>query len=396
MPDEPITRRECLTRGAGAVLAAGAATAAGYLLYDPTGDAGLPDRQKSSTDPGIPPLRNFFAGIEFPSGDPRISVAIGGESGASQTAQSAAAQIERLVRAAIGGLDPRSRTGDPGYPGLRRFVSPGDVVLIKPNVGFDRPPHLGATTNPEVLCWVIRLCREAGARRILIADNPIEAPEACFAKSRITEVAYAEGATIILPAENRFEAIPIHEPASQSRPSHSAKADAAAGIPDRWPVLAQPLREATKLIGIAPIKDHNLCSASMNLKNWYGLLGGRRNQFHQAIHEVVSDLAALFSPTLVIADGTRVMLRNGPTGGRSSDVRPGGELNRPAIIASVDPVACDAWCYQHLLGRDPGQLAYLDLAHRKIQAQIDAGQPRFGEKNWQTYDGQGKIVANRV
>ena len=45
---------------------------------------------------------------------------------------------------------------------------------------------------------------------------------------------------------------------------------------------------ATKVIGVAPVKDHNLCRASMTTKNWYGLLGGRRNQFHQdcALHQV--------------------------------------------------------------------------------------------------------------
>ncbi|MFQ5806392.1 MAG: hypothetical protein ACE5I3_08075, partial [Phycisphaerae bacterium] len=90
------------------------------------------------------------------------------------------------------------------------------------------------------------------------------------------------------------------------------------------------------------------------------------------------------------------MMTNGPTGGRITDVKPGGELGRPAVIASVDPVACDAWCYQHLLGRDPTRLTYLDLAHEKIQAQVDAGEHRFGERGWQVYDRQGKIVTTSV
>ena len=42
MSDKTLTRRELLSRGAGAVIAAGAAAAGGYLLYDPVGDAGLP------------------------------------------------------------------------------------------------------------------------------------------------------------------------------------------------------------------------------------------------------------------------------------------------------------------------------------------------------------------
>ena len=41
----------------------------------------------------------------------------------------------------------------------------------------------------------------------------------------------------------------------------------------------------------------------MTMKNWYGLLGGRRNQFHQDIHGIVSDLALMMKPTLTILDG---------------------------------------------------------------------------------------------
>ena len=140
MSDTQLTRRDLLTRGSGAVAAAGAAVAGGLLLHDPDGDAGL----RASAEAGLR-LENYFAGVDFPAANPRISVAIGSE-----------AHIDRMVRAALDGLDPSD--------GIRRFVSNGDVVLLKPNVGFDRPPHLGATTHPEVVRGVIRLCREAGAR----------------------------------------------------------------------------------------------------------------------------------------------------------------------------------------------------------------------------------------
>jgi hypothetical protein len=35
--------------------------------------------------------------------------------------------------------------------GMGRFVSRGDVVVIKPNLSWARPPRLAATTDPEVL-----------------------------------------------------------------------------------------------------------------------------------------------------------------------------------------------------------------------------------------------------
>lgn len=363
MSDERLTRRQCLARGAGAVVAAGVAAAGGYWLYDPEGDAGL--RKPSD---GVAGLKNYFAGVDFPAANPRLSVATGDEG-----------RIENMVRAAVRGLDPDR--------GMKRFISSGDVVLIKPNVGFDRPAHLGATTHPEVLRAVIRLCNEAGARRVVVTDNPIESPEACFARTGIKRVAEAEGAEVALPAQRRFEVLAVRD-----RQPDPTKGEALG----RWPILYQPLADATKLIGVAPIKDHNLASGSMLLKNWYGLLGGRRNQFHQAIHNIISDLALVFSPTLVIADATRVMMRNGPTGGRITDVRPGGVLGRPAVVASVDPVACDAWCYENLLGRDPAALRYLDLAHEKIRAQVGGGHHRFSESDWHAYDRQGKIVTTGI
>ncbi len=359
MSDEGLTRRDVLVRGAGAVVAAGVAATGAYVLYDPTGQAGLGEPLRAQSPPP-----NFFADVDFPASSPRISVAVGDEN-----------QIGRMVRAAVEGLAPDM--------GMRRFIAPGDVVLLKPNVGFDRPPHLGATTHPEVLRSVIRLCREAGAQRVIVTDYPIEAPEVCFARSGIADVANAEGARLLIPEAKDFERV-----AFRSGAPDPAKAE----VLGCWPVLYRPLAEATKLIGIAPVKDHSLSGASITMKNWYGLLGGRRNQFHQAIHAIISDLATVISPTLVIADATRVMLRNGPTGGRISDVRPGGVTGRAAVVASVDPVACDAWCFEQLLGRDPSECAYLELAQRKIGERIVRGERRFAERDWRAYVRQGLMA----
>jgi uncharacterized protein (DUF362 family) len=125
------------------------------------------------------------------------------------------------------------------------------------------------------------------------------------------------------------------------------------------------------------------------MKGWYGLLGGRRNQFHQAIHEIVSDLGYMISPTLMIADGTRVLMRNGPTGGRLQDVKAGN-----TVVAAVDQVACDAWCYENLLGRDPAKLAYLDMAWEKFgRGQLPH---RLGQQDWQDYKRRGLVAEVNV
>ena len=76
----------------------------------------------------------------------------------------------------------------------------------------------------------------------------------------------------------------------------------------------------------------------MTLKNWYGLLGGRRNLFHQDIHNIIKELSMLLKATFVILDGTTTMMHNGPTGGSLSDLKETGTK-----IVSTDPVAADSY-----------------------------------------------------
>jgi uncharacterized protein (DUF362 family) len=366
--DANVTRRDFLRRGGATLVATGAAATVAAWLYDRTGKAGLKQPVPES-------LPNYFAKVDYPVSPPRISVV-----------RSGAADIDKMVRAAVSGLD--------GGPGLTRFIRKGDIVLVKPNVGFERAPEFGATTNPEVVRSVIRLCTEAGAAKVIVADNPIEAPESCFVRSGIQNAAAQEGATVMMPAAVHFKPLAIRPPNADGTPYQPdpAKHEALG----TWPIFWEPLREANKVIGIPPIKDHNLCYASMGMKNWYGLLGGRRNQFHQAIHNIVSDLGFMMSPTLMIIDGTKVMMKNGPTGGSLDDIK-----DAHTIVASVDQLACDAWCYENLLDRDPAALTYLELAQQKFGEQETgprsyAEAKRFGTRDWTAYQRRGLIVETHV
>ena len=38
--------------------------------------------------------------------------------------------------------------------GMGRFISKGDIVVVKPNVAFERSAALGATTHPEVVAAI--------------------------------------------------------------------------------------------------------------------------------------------------------------------------------------------------------------------------------------------------
>jgi len=271
---------------------------------------------------------------------PEHGYAVATSSVAAQIGIARGARVEALVRGAIDAIG-----------GIRRFVSSGDVVVVKPNVAFERPAPLGATTNPEVLSALIRLLHEAGAAEVRVADNPIESPESCFVRSGIQAAAVEAGARVFLPSRGDFRMLNVP----------------GAKWIEHWPFFWRPFEGANKVIGVAPVKDHNLCHASMSTKNWYGLLGGRRNQFHQDIHGIITDLALMMRSTFVVLDGTHVLFRSGPTGGSLSDVRPGH-----TVVASTDSLAVDAFGWDDLLQRQ-GQArpAYLDRAGKQGLGQPD-------------------------
>jgi len=224
--------------------------------------------------------------------------------------------------------------------GLGDFIRPGDRVLLKVNAAFATPPILGATTHPDLVAHMIRLCLEAGAARVDVTDNPINDPTSCFELTGIGPAARRAGARVVLPTEDRFESYSL----------------AGGRLIIRWPVLTRPLREVDKLIGLAPVKDHHRSGASLTMKNWYGLLGGRRNIFHQQIHTIITELAMLARPTLVILDGTTSMMTNGPTGGSLDDLK-----DTRTMIVGTDAVAVDSAGAQ-LLGRSVEDLPYLRMA----------------------------------
>ena len=89
-----------------------------------------------------------------------------------------------------------------------------------------------------------------------------------------------------------------------------------------------------------------------------GAVGGRRNALHQDIHQTIVDLAQFFNPTVTLIDATRIMIANGPSGGRTSDVSVAKRL-----ILSNDPVAADAKA-AGLFGLNPQDVGFIRLGQK--------------------------------
>ena len=224
--------------------------------------------------------------------------------------------------------------------GMNRFVSKGDVVVIKPNLSWARAPQFAATTHPEVLQAVVELCQEAGAKRVRIADNTIHDARRCFAVTGAGMVAKNTGADLIYPRSSMMRDMKLQ-----------------GNKLDVWPVFV-PLIEADTLINLPVAKHHSLSTLTLGMKNWIGGVGGSRWSLHQDINVTVADLAQFFKPTVTLIDAIRVMYRNGPSGGSISDV-----ANKNTLILSDDPVAADARAAL-LFDRKPEQIGFIRLGQK--------------------------------
>ena len=225
--------------------------------------------------------------------------------------------------------------------GMKRFIAKGDKVMIKPNIGWDRTPELAATTNPEVIKTLVELSFEAGAKEVTVMDNTTNQAQRCYARSGIAEAAKAAGAKVPFVNEYRLKKMALE----------------GEWLKD-WEVFTDFV-EADKLINVPIAKHHSLCRLTIGMKNWLGAIGGPRNQLHQKLDEGMVDLAAFFKPQLTVLDAYRILTRNGPQGGRTSDVK-----LQKTVVASIDPVAADTVGAGFFEIR-PEELAYLGIAQKR-------------------------------
>ena len=240
--------------------------------------------------------------------------------------------------------------------GIGQFVSRGQVVVIKPNIGWDRTPEMAACTNPEVVKTLVELCLGAGAKKVTVMDNTTNQAQRCYVRSGIQEAVKQAGGDMLFVDDYRVK-----------------RAALKGEWIKEWEVLLDVV-ESDKIINVPIAKHHSLCRLTLGGKNWLGAVGGARNQFHQDLDKAVVDLAAFFKPRLTVLDAYRILVRNGPQGGRVSDT----EL-RKTVVAGTDPVAVDAFGCS-LFGLAPRDLPYLALARERGLGEFDLEKVRVEKR----------------
>ncbi len=219
--------------------------------------------------------------------------------------------------------------------GIKKFISRGDIVVIKPNIAWDRLPEQAANTNPEVVATVVGLCFDAGAKKVKVFDRSVNDPRRCYKQSGIADAVKSIGAEVSFVDERRFKEVSIKGQVLKS-----------------WPLYTDVF-EADKVINIPIAKHHSLAKLTMAMKNWMGVMGGNRGRIHQKIGESLADINMVIKPTLTVLDAIRILTANGPQGGNLKDVR-----RLDTVIVGRDSVGIDSYGAT-LFGMKGSDLSYV-------------------------------------
>jgi uncharacterized protein (DUF362 family) len=240
--------------------------------------------------------------------------------------------------------------------GLSRFVSRGDVVVVKPNMGWDRAPEYAANTNPDLIVAIVKACYAAGAKEVKIFDRTCNNPRRCYRNSLIEEMAGEADANVIQIRDNKFKTI-------QLKNGQMLK---------EWPIYEDYLL-ADKVINVPIAKKHSLCQVTLGLKNLMGVMGENRGTIHTGFETKLVDICSAILPTLTIIDAYRILINNGPSGGSLSDVKLQKSLIASPCVVTADALALD------LFDLSPAQVGYINEALKRGMNKFDPNKLNFKE-----------------
>ncbi|GAB4236654.1 MAG: DUF362 domain-containing protein [Deltaproteobacteria bacterium] len=285
----------------------------------------------------------------------RFLQAAGGAAGAL----AAAALFPEALRAAGGkttdvaeasGATPaeRARKAVALLGGMKMFVSRGDTVVVKPNIGWDRTPEQAANTDPEFVVAVAEMCLAAGAKSVRVFDRTCNDARRCYVNSGIQE------AVERFARRNRVEDA-LHIQHVEDRKFVRTAIPNAISIRE-WDLYRDAL-EADKIVNLPIAKHHSLAGVTLGIKNLMGVMGGNRGQIHYRLSECLVDIHRRVPVALTVIDAGRVLLRNGPSGGNLADVKAFGKA-----FASRDVVAADVVAAERIFRRSPRDVPHIGKA----------------------------------
>jgi uncharacterized protein (DUF362 family) len=204
--------------------------------------------------------------------------------------------------------------------GMGRFVKRGQRVVIKANIAWARTPDQACTNNPDLMSALIKMCYEAGAKRVAVWDHTCDNYQFCFSRSGLKETAQKAGADIFSGhGRNSYKQVEVEK-----------------GKKLKTVEILRDVLESDVFINFPIPKQHFATELTLGMKNLIGITWDMEQLHKIGLHQCIADVNTIRKPDLVVMDAIRILTTNGPKGpGKTEDI---GE-----VIASTDIVAADAY-----------------------------------------------------
>ncbi|MDR1925990.1 MAG: DUF362 domain-containing protein [Planctomycetaceae bacterium] len=231
-----------------------------------------------------------------------------------------------LVTVQNGEPDAMFRSAIEALGGIGKFVKKGQKVVIKPNVGWDKPPKIPANTNPILIGEMVKQAFAAGAKDVVVFDTSCDLPKNCFQNSGIEEATVKAGGRIVL---------------ANKRDSAYSKYYRKIDLPEakvlKTAEVHEEILDCDVWFNVPVLKVHSGAKMTVAMKNFMGIVLDPGAFHRMNLQQCIADICTLpKKPILNIIDGYRILKANGPQGRSEAD----GVIAK-VLIASTDIVAAD-------------------------------------------------------
>jgi uncharacterized protein (DUF362 family)/NAD-dependent dihydropyrimidine dehydrogenase PreA subunit len=205
--------------------------------------------------------------------------------------------------------------------GPSRFFSPGETILLKPNLLIASEAEKAVITHPAVFEALCRILRDEGVN-IRYGDSPgLGTPRGVMKYTGYTGVAERFAAR----AADFSRQLPVEYPEGL--------------LLKRMTLCPGPI-ECDGIVSLSKLKTHGLTRMTGAVKNLFGCVPGLlKSEYHVRMPDVshfsqaLLDITGRLKPRLHIMDAIVAMSGNGPRNGRPTRIG--------ALLLSSDPVALD-------------------------------------------------------
>lgn len=224
--------------------------------------------------------------------------------------------------------------------GMKKFVKKGQKVVVKPNIGWDVDPERAGNTNPQLVKRIIEHCYNAGAKEVMVFDNPCDNMQKCYSRSGIEKAVNDAGGKMVSgKTEDYYKPIKING----TKKIKSAK-------------VHELILNSDVFINVPILKHHGSAKLTIALKNLMGIVWDRGYWHRTDLHQCIAEFATWKKPHLNIVDAYRVMKKNGPRGVSNDDV-----VLSKSLLISTDMVTIDAAAAK-IFGHEPEEIPYIKMA----------------------------------